>query len=160
VSAGVAQQPLPPDHIIQLADENRIDLHSPLRWHGRLRDEPSRLPWGVAYDIDLTAVEPAGELLPVQGGLRLSFAPHPGEADIVGLHVGDQVALVTQASRPKVFRDDGAFDRRAYLANQGIDLVATLRAPHLIELVSAARPTPATFLAQLRSRLREEMDSL
>jgi hypothetical protein len=35
---------------------------------------------------------------------------------------------------------EGAFDRRAYLAQQNIDLVATLRAPELIERVRLRTP--------------------
>jgi predicted membrane metal-binding protein len=48
------------------------------------------------------------------------------------------VTVLAQGRRPQVFRDEGAFDRRAYLATQGIDLVATLRSPDLIEGLSAA----------------------
>jgi hypothetical protein len=56
LGAGNAQQPLPPDHIVTLLDKGRVDLHSPLRWHGALRDEPARLPWGFGYEIDLSRV--------------------------------------------------------------------------------------------------------
>jgi predicted membrane metal-binding protein len=63
-----------------------------------------------------------------------------------------------QAKRPQVFRDDGAFDRRAYLATQNIDLTATLRDPRLLECTSSARITPSTLLARTRRRLRDEVD--
>jgi hypothetical protein len=35
---------------------------------------------------------------------------------------------------PQMYRDEGAFDRRAYLSHQGVDLVGALRAPELLEL--------------------------
>ena len=160
LGAGIAQQPLPPDHVVTLLDGDRIDLHSPLRWHGRLRDEPARLPWGYGYEIELAGVEYQNALVPLRGGMRLGFTPHPGEAEVPELHAGDEIAVLTKPKRPQVFRDDGAFDRRAYLATQNIDLVATLRAPELIERVSTPRPTAATLLARARRRLRDEVDLL
>jgi competence protein ComEC len=131
-----------------------------LRWQGRLRDEPAKLPWGYGYEIELAGVEYQNALLPVQGGLRLGFTPHAGEAGVPDLHAGDEIAVLTQAKRPQVFRDDGAFDRRAYLATQNIDLIATLRAPELIERVSTPPPTAGTLLAHVRRRLRDEIDRL
>jgi competence protein ComEC len=59
-----------------------------------------------------------------------------------------------------VFRDEGAFDRRAYLATQSIDLVATLRSPDLIEGLSAAPLSGGTVLPRTRHELREEVDRL
>jgi competence protein ComEC len=160
LGAGIAQQPLPANHITTLVDSGRIDLHTPLRWHGKLRDEPARLPWGYGYEIELANVEYENTLVPIQGGLRLSFSPHPDESNLPDLHAGDDIAVVTQAKRPQVFRDDGAFDRRAYLASQNIDLVATLRAAELVDRVSKAQPTTAALLARVRRRLRDEIDTL
>lgn len=160
LSAGIAQQPLPPDHIVTLVDDGRVNIHTPLTWHGRLRDEPVRLPWGYGYEVELAGVEYQNTLLPARGGLRLSFTPHPGEEALQELHAGDEIAVLTQAKRPQVFRDDGAFDRRAYLATQDVHLVATLRAPELLERISTPRPTAATLLARARRRLRDEADTL
>ncbi len=160
LGAGIAQQPLPASHIVTLVDSGRIDLHTPLRWHGRLGDEPARLPWGYGYEIELTAVEYQNALVPTQGGLRLSFAPHPGEQALPDLHAGDEIAVLVQARRSQVFRDDGAFDRRAYLASQNIDLVATLRAPELLDRIFTPQLTAAALLARTRRRLRDEIDTL
>src|ERR1700674_5083379 len=76
------------------------------------------------------------------------------------LHEGDEVAVLTEAKRPQVFKDEGAFDRRAYLAQQNIDLVATLRAPELVVRIASQTPTIGTVLARARRRLREEIDEL
>lgn len=92
-------------------------------------DEPAQVPWGYGYEIELSGVEFAEALHPARGGLRLSFTVLPGAALPPVLHAGDEVVVLTEAKRPQVFRDEGAFDRRAYLALQNIDLVATLRAP-------------------------------
>ncbi len=92
--------------------------------------------------------------------MRLSFTAHPEGTPPPDLHAGDEVAVLTQAKRPQLFKDDGAFDRRAYLAQQNIDLVATLRAPELIERISSPTATIGTFLVRARRRLRDEIDEL
>jgi hypothetical protein len=61
----------------------------------------------------------------------LSYATRADGPAAVKIHAGASVTVLTQAKLPEVFRDEGAFDRRAYLAQQGIDLSATLRAPEL-----------------------------
>ena len=37
-------------------EQGRFPLKTPLRWHGHLRDEPTRLPWGYGYEIELSGV--------------------------------------------------------------------------------------------------------
>jgi competence protein ComEC len=160
LSAGIASQPQPADYTLSVVDAERVDLRTPLRWHGRLRDEPARLPWGYGYEIGLTGVEYESSLVPARGGLRVSFSESPGQAAAPDVHAGDEIVVATQAKRPQVFRDEGGFDRRAYLAQQNIDLVATLRAPELMERTAISRMTAATLLAHVRRRLRDEIDEL
>lgn len=160
LGACVAQQPRPANHVTSLLEQGRLSLQSPLRWHGHLRDEPTRLPWGYGLEIELDGGEYESSLQSVRGGLRLNFTPHSEEAPLPELHAGDEISVLTEARLPQVFRDEGAFDRRAYLAQQNIDLVATLRSPKLIERVAASPDTLATRLARTRRRLREEIDTL
>jgi competence protein ComEC len=160
LGAGVAHQPRLGDHVLSLVERQSLDLGTPLRWHGYLRDEPARLPWGYGYELELTEVEYDGSPLKTRGGLRVSFSPPEGQGDVPEVHAGDEIAVVTQAKRPEVFRDDGAFDRRAYLEQQNIHLIATLRASDLMERISSAKPTFGVWLARARRRLREEIDSL
>ena len=160
VGVCVAQQPRPALHVISLLEQGRIGLKTPLRWHGHLRDEPARLPWGYGYDITLSDVEYEGALRQAVGGLRLSYFPQDTSEVAPDVHAGDEVSVLTEARRPAVFRDEGAFDRRAYLEQQHIDLVAELRAPQLMERVALGTPTIATRIAQMRRRLRDEIDQL
>jgi ABC-type transport system involved in multi-copper enzyme maturation permease subunit len=46
LSACGAHQPRSAGHVISFLEAGRLDLKTPLRWYGRLRDEPARLPWG------------------------------------------------------------------------------------------------------------------
>jgi beta-lactamase superfamily II metal-dependent hydrolase len=61
---------------------------------------------------------------------------------------------------PLIYKDEGAFDRRAYLSLQDIDRLATLQVPELLERVAAGRATPAMRLARWRRSLRAEADRL
>ncbi|MGC1417075.1 MAG: DNA internalization-related competence protein ComEC/Rec2, partial [Candidatus Acidiferrum sp.] len=161
LGAGIADQPRPADYVLSLVNAGRVSLRTPLRWHGRLRDEPARLPWGYGYEIELTGVEYEGSFVPARGGLRVSFTENPEEThEAPDVHAGDEVVVVAEARLPQVYRDDGAFDRRAYLEQQNIDLTASLRAPELMERTAAAHLTAATLLAHARRRLRDEVDKL
>jgi competence protein ComEC len=161
--SAIAQQPLPPNHVTQLLDHNQLSLKTPLRWHGILRDEPSRLPWGTGYEIALHSVDYQGATVPIVGGLRLSSAQHapPDITLLPRLHAGDAIDVIAEAKRPPFFRDEGAFDRRAYLATQNIDLIATLRSPKLLQKTStSSSQTISNRVAQLRAHLRDEIDTL
>jgi len=160
VGVCIAEQPRDTDHVISLVEQGHLPLKTPLRWHGHLRDEPTRLPWGYGYEIGLSGVEFEEALHAARGGLRLSFSARSEGALPPDLHAGDEVAVLTEAKRPQIFKDEGAFDRRAYLAQQHIDLVATLRAPELIERIASPAPTIGSVLARTRRRLREEIDEL
>jgi competence protein ComEC len=160
MSEQIADQPRATDDVLSLLEQEKLQLKTSLRWHGHLRDEPARLPWGFGYEIELTGVEYQNALVPASGGLRLSFSMQPDQAMPPDLHAGDEVAVLAQAKLPQVFRDDGAFDRRAYLASQNIDVVATLRSPLLLEREAPAHPTIGTRLARMRRRLREKSDGL
>jgi competence protein ComEC len=121
---------------------------------------PLKLPWGFGLELNLSSVDYENSSVTALGGLRLSFSPKPEDAPLPALHAGDEGTVIAQAKQPQLFRDEGAFDRRSYLATQGIDLVATLRSPDLIQLVSAAPLSAGNMLARIRHRLREEVDRL
>src|SRR5208283_1955548 len=150
--------PLPAEHVLSRIAAGQIELKTPLRWYGRLRSEPSRLPWGL--ELELAGVETAQGTIPVVGGMRVSFTPKDSDPSLPEVHAGDEVSVLTQARLPQVFRDAGAFDRRAYLAQQNIHLLATLRASSLLERIASPPPTAATRLARFRALLRKRLDSL
>jgi competence protein ComEC len=155
----LASRPLSPEHILSRIAAGQLDLKTPLRWYGRLRDEPSRLPWGYGIELDLARVETALGMIPITGGMRLGFTPKDGELALPELHAGDEVSVFAQAHRPRVFRDAAAFDRRAYLDAQNVHLLTTLRSSSLLERVSSPPPTLATRVARLRAQLRERLDA-
>lgn len=156
----IAEQPRRADHILSLVGAGKINLKSPLRYYGRLADEPEKLPWGAGYNIELSGVDHEGMFVPASGGLRLGYITRTDQTAPVAVHAGDSIAVLTRAKLPQVYRDEGAFDRRAYLSQQGVDLVGALRAPELLELVKPAGPSMFTWVSRGRRRLREEVDEL
>jgi competence protein ComEC len=155
----VASRPLPTEHVLSRIAAGQIELKTPLRWYGHLRGEPARLPWGVGFEMELSGVETAAGMIPVSGGMRIGFTPKEGEA-LPEVHAGDEVSVMAQGRLPLMFRNAGAFDRRGYLAQQNIHLLATLRASSLLERISTPPATMETRLARLRALLRERLDAL
>ncbi|MBS1841730.1 MAG: ComEC/Rec2 family competence protein, partial [Acidobacteria bacterium] len=160
LGAWLASQPVPSNQILALVSSQKLDLASPLRWHGLLQDEPTVLPWGIRYDFALDSVEFEGATIHTAGGIRLSYSPHAEEPPLPALHSGDRVAFLARARLPQTFRDEGAFDRRAYLQQQGIDLSASLRSAALIEKESAAPLSITNAIARSRSRLQNELTAI
>ena len=119
------------------------------------------MPWGTGYELKLTGVEANDELFSASGGLRFTFSPHSKDQhQIAELHAGDEIAVLLQAKLPQVYRDEGAFDRRAYLSRQGIDLVGGLRSAELLEVTKEGGWTIPSWLARTRHRLREQLGAL
>jgi competence protein ComEC len=159
--ACIEQQPQRADHILSLVHAGKINLKTPLRYYGKLRDEPQKLPWGWGYEIALSGVDYEGAHLPATGGLRLSFASRAADETVLPtLHAGDSIAFITQAKLPQVYRDEGAFDRRAYLSEQGVDLVGALRSAELLEVIQHGKTNVSGSISRARRRLRAEIDEL
>ena len=73
LAASIEQRSTPAHHVTRLIKSGRLETTDALRWRGRLRSDPVRLPWGLRYEVDLDEVELAGATLPITGGLRLSY---------------------------------------------------------------------------------------
>ena len=159
-AACVAEQPLPPEHILSRIAAGQISGKVPLRYVGRLRNEVSRLPWGYGLELDLTRVESSAGMLPLRGGMRVTFTPKEGEPGLPELYAGDEVAVLTAARLPLLYKDAGAFDRREYLAQQNIHVQATLRASPLLQKIGTPPASLETRLARWRGKLRNELDAL
>ncbi len=160
LAACLAEQPLPPEHVLARLSAHQIPPDTPLRWHGILRSEPERLPWGYGLEMSLTGVEMAEGYLPVTGGMRVGFTPREDDPRLPQLHAGDEIAVLTEARLPLVYKDAGAFDRREFLARQNIHLQATLRASTLLEKTGAVPPTLQSRVAHSRGHLHDRLDAM
>jgi hypothetical protein len=92
VGVCVEEQPRRADHILSLVEAGKINLRSPLRYYGRLTDEPEKLPWGTVYNVELSGVDYEGVFVPARGGLRLGYIAYGRRGAGVGargrLHCG------------------------------------------------------------------------
>jgi competence protein ComEC len=152
---------VPANHVTRLLAAGQIDTAEPLRWQGRLREDPLRLPWGQRFEIDLENVEIAGANVSVTGGLRANIYSGPRTAPPPeGLRAGDRVEALLRARPPRNFLDPGAADVRGYLARQKIDVIGSLRSGELLRLIDRPRPTLQQRLARVRGDLLARLDSL
>ena len=164
VAVSVERGSVRANHVARLIAMKRLDLSEPLRWQGRLREDPLSLPWGRRYEVDLENVEVAGESLPVSGGLRLNLYGGEDSPSLQsapqGLRAGDRVEALVKARPPRNFEDPGAFDLRGYLARQKIDLAGSLRSGELLQVIDRPAPTSVQRLARVRGNLLDRLDRL
>jgi len=150
------------DNAAALIGTGRLDSREPLRWRGRLRHGPSRLPSAIRFDVDLEEVEAGGQTVRVSGGLRATLQEFPSHKWVEPPEVrpGDRVELLLHARVPRNYLDPGAFDERASLARQGIHLVGTLRDGSLLTRLATPAPRWSDRFALLRNRLLATLDNL
>jgi competence protein ComEC len=165
LASSIERAAVPADRVDKLIASGRLDTSGPLRWRGRLREDPLALPWGHRFEIDLEQVETAGQLISVSGGLRANLYydrrdDSSNSGPWVNYRAGDRVEALIRARPPRNFLDPGAFDLRGYLANQRIDLTGTLRSGDLLQLVDRPRPTISQRLARARGALLARLDAL
>jgi competence protein ComEC len=164
-ATSVERAAVPANHVTRLIAAGRIDTSEPLRWRGRLREDPLLMPWGRRYEIALEEVDIAGVPTPASGGLRANLYNRPGDANSDSnpsqrLRAGDRVEALVRARPPRNFLDAGAFDLRGYLARQKIDLIGSLRSGELLTLVDRPTPTILHRLARARGDLLARLDRL
>jgi competence protein ComEC len=161
LAASVERAIVPANHVTQLIAAGKIDLETPLRWRGHLRENPTFLPWGRRIEIDLEQVQVEDQQIPVSGGLRANLYLNGRTEDIASdFTAGDHVEVLLKARQPRDFMDPGAFDVRGYLARQKIDLTGSLRSGDLLEYIDD-QPLPWKYrLAQIRGNLLDRIDAL
>ncbi len=165
-AATLERTAVPPDSVAVLVREGRIETSQPLRWVGRLRQDPVRLPWGLRYDLDLEQVEVAGKALPAQGGIQVRFFREPDSGAPPSVRAGDRVETLVKAQPPHNYENPGGFDYRLYLERQGIELTGSLRSADLLRLegLPAGAGGPSLRIrdriARVRGRLLDTVDAM
>lgn len=159
-SAGIERSAVRRDSVGGLIASGRIDTTQPLRWRGRLREDPALLPWGARYLIDLADVESEGHVVAAAGGLRVNyFWKHGVEEPLPALRAGDRVEALIHARVPRNFMDPGAPDTRALLERGGVDLIGTLRSPELLTKADSPSPSLSQHFARARGALLSQIDA-
>ncbi len=159
-SLSIEQVAVPHDSINRLIAAAKIDTSEPLRWRGRLREDPLRLPWGARYMIDLESVESAGRAIPATGGLRANYFWKKDAAEpLPALRAGDRVEALVRARPPRNYLDPGAPDMRAILQRDGVEVIGSIRSLELLTKLDSPRPTLYQTLARARGTLLNEIDA-
>lgn len=160
-AAQIERLAIPTNEAARLAESGQLEMDVPLRWQGVLRGDPLRLPWGLRYDVGLERVQTAGEWRAVQGGLRASYYfEQRGGGSPGPVRAGERVEILARARLVRNFGDPGAFDYRAAMEQQGIDLTATLRNPALMQELPGTATTIPYYPARLRGRLLNDLDAM
>lgn len=162
-AAAVCCEPLvqPANHIIKLLAAGRLDTSDALRWRGRLREDPMRMPWGARYNVDLDEVESAAGHFSTSGGLRVNYFLRENSPELFpAMRAGDRVEVLVRARLPHNYGNPGAFDLRAQLARQNIHLTGSLRSTELLRKIGEPPPALAHRLARIRGRLLDQIDVL
>ena len=162
LAGALQQRNVAGDDVAALIRAGRLDAGEPLRWRGRLRHGPSKLPSGIRYDVDLEEVEAGGQGRAVSGGLRATLLEFPARERVEppAVEPGDRIELLLRARVPRNYMDPGAYDERAALERQGIEVIGTLRDGSLLTVVDRPAPRFADRFARLRNRLLETLDAL
>lgn len=161
LGAALERAAVPAYHVTRLLAAETLPLREPLRWRGRLRSDPARLPWGLRQEVDLEEVEVAGRALRLTGGLRVGYFPNERTPEeFPALRAGDRVEILVRARAVRNFANPGAFDAQSHLARQGIHLTGTLRSTELLRKLDGAPLTLRHRLARIRGRLLELADAM
>ena len=161
LAAAGESRAVPEHHVTRLLPSASLDTTQPLRWRGQLRSDPVQMPWGMRYEIALDEVESAAGPRPASGGLRLSYFSGGERAELLPpLRAGDRVEALARARPPRNFRNPGANDARALLAQQGVHLTGSLRS---VELLRKLAPVPVSYsqrMARVRGNLLQRLNRL
>jgi len=160
LGARLEQNSLPQNDVVRLVSRRTLDITEPLRWFGQLRHDPEPTPLGWRYIIDLRGVEHAGQVLSVSGGFRLTYYRGDDSESPPNLRAGDDVEALCRARVPRNYLDPGAFDERAYLARQNIELLGSLRSAELLRSTVPSKISLAQHLARARGDLVTKISQL
>jgi competence protein ComEC len=163
LATGVERITVPANHVTRLIASETIDLTTPLRWRGHLRETPMLLPWGRRIDIDLESVEVQDVVYPISGGLRANLYLSNGRTEDIADDwlAGDHVQMLVKAREPRNFMDPGAYDERAHMAREHVDLIGAMRSGELLQFLGDEPHTPLRYrLAQIRGNLLARIDAL
>lgn len=159
-AAQLERHNVPQNDVSALIARGALDTSEPLRWRGRLREDPESTPLGWRYTTDLESVEETGRSLPVHGGLRLTYYRDTDNDNPPIARAGDIVEALCRARIPRNYLDPGAFDERAYLARNGIELLGSLRSAELLQVVTPAKASLSESLARARGSLLARLNRL
>lgn len=148
-----------------LVARGEVDLSEAVRLSGWLRRAPEHKPFATIFELELESVETGGRQQPTSGGLRLAYflpqEPDPPAPPLPALAYGNRLEILARVHLPVSHQNLGSFDRRAYLARQGIFLEGSLAGPELMEKLPGRRGYRLlAWVYSARTHLLGQLDEL
>ncbi len=163
---GLFEFRFPPDHVRNL-ESMLLDLKDPVRLEGVIVSTPSRTPYGLQFDLQVTRLEGLRQVHSVEGKvrLRLQTTDYPevaGFTEGLQLEYGDWIRTLARLRTPRIYQNPGSFDFRDWMESvEDIYWVGTVKSPLLVEKISGlSPPQPSAFFERTRHRLLRGIDNL
>jgi competence protein ComEC len=136
----------------------RVAPGAPVVVEGVLREDAVPSASGVSLTVDVNGIGELGksELVPVEGGVRLSIAGTLLDARVKGWRAGRTVRMPALLRELSTYFNPGTPDERPALARRGITLVGTVKSATVVELMrrgSAWREAAAGIRAWTRRQI-------
>lgn len=151
-----------PNSLRMLLDSGRIAAGETLEIEGKVVGSPEQAFDASIIDIDIDSISDGVSPMESSGRLRLFVRLDSEEAaadlDAIGLYSGKRIRVDCSPDRSGRYQNPGVMPRAEILERQGIDAVANLKSPLLIEpLESNTRYAPFDAVLKWRQALIEEI---
>lgn len=123
ISLGEWESPVAPDRVDLRLEQGDDGADIPVRLMGWVRRPPETVGGAERFVLETEAVF-RGEK--VSGGVLVTVYRYPDDPPLQ-LQYGTEVEFLARVRHPRNFGNPGAFDRVAWLADQGVYLTATVR---------------------------------
>ncbi|QQS41030.1 MAG: ComEC/Rec2 family competence protein [Acidobacteriota bacterium] len=156
-SYSVADRPPPDDSLRGMLDSGRIVSGDPVEIEGVVEAGPELLPGGRSFDIAAGSVRYKRRSARVSGRVRFHVSLNDEAADRVFedllVKPGTPVRVAALVSREERFNNPGMFSFVKLLEREGLDAVASVKSPLLIERAAEDRFRLAAYANDLRNGL-------
>ncbi len=154
----IENQSISPNRVRQIYDANQIKSGDPVEIEGVLQTEPELAVGGFFLVLKTENAVYKEKEIKISGAVKL-FAPFrdeqiKSEYEQLSLHYGSRIRVACHLRREDVFLNAGVNSQKELLDGQGIDAVANIKTPLLVEkLADTETFAPLAWLYQRRADL-------
>ncbi|MCO6512220.1 MAG: ComEC/Rec2 family competence protein [Aridibacter famidurans] len=156
-SYSIADRPPADDSLTSMLDSGRIVSGDPVEMEGIVEAGPELLPGGRSFDVAAGSVGYRGRKFRAYGTVRVYVSLNDDAAvrafEGLRLRPGSPVRVATLVSREERFSNPGMFSFLELLDREGLDAVASVKSPLLIERAGEDRFRFAACANKLRNAL-------
>ncbi len=158
-----------PDGLKNLLDSGRLAADEPAEIEGTIRGLPEQSVDAAIVDLDVDSILAGETVVNTSGRLRLFVRIDSDDAEhdlkSLNLHSGSKIRVTCSPDRSERFQNPGVMPRSEILERQGIDAVANVKSPLLIERLGgdvrfspfdAVQRWRQGLIAQIRENLNQK----